>query len=370
MTSNRRPGLWRDKSILAPMVRVGTLPLRLLALKHGAGLVYSPEIVDKAIIGSRRVLNGALGTVDFVREGRLVFRTHPSEKDRLVFQIGSSDPALALEAARLVQHDVAAVDLNCGCPKKFSTQAGMGAALLRTPELLCSILRSLVEGCAVPVSAKIRLFLPPHMEHTESLIEAILQSGVSALAIHARDPGERSERHPAHWDLFRSLASGFHRANQRLYARDEDRATLILNGDVGLKDGCSHEPGWLLQQVLADAQASAFMIARAAQWNVSLFATGFTAPTPPLSVTAVTREYLVTAVRTGNHWNNTKYVLQQMWNRVAAEASGAERAAALRLVSGLQRCRSTAELTGLFGVPLDAQFQEDALMDADDGPEP
>ena len=32
---------YRGKLILAPMVRVGTLPSRLLSLKYGADLVYS-----------------------------------------------------------------------------------------------------------------------------------------------------------------------------------------------------------------------------------------------------------------------------------------------------------------------------------------
>lgn len=40
------------------MVRIGTLPTRLLALEYGANLVWGPEIVDKAIIGSERVVDG------------------------------------------------------------------------------------------------------------------------------------------------------------------------------------------------------------------------------------------------------------------------------------------------------------------------
>jgi len=31
---------YRNKLILAPMVRIGTLPLRLLALDYGADIVY------------------------------------------------------------------------------------------------------------------------------------------------------------------------------------------------------------------------------------------------------------------------------------------------------------------------------------------
>lgn len=32
---------YTNKVLLAPMVRIGTLPMRLLALRHGADIVYS-----------------------------------------------------------------------------------------------------------------------------------------------------------------------------------------------------------------------------------------------------------------------------------------------------------------------------------------
>lgn len=41
-----------NKLILAPMVRMGTLPTRLLALRYGADLVYGEEIVDYKIVSS------------------------------------------------------------------------------------------------------------------------------------------------------------------------------------------------------------------------------------------------------------------------------------------------------------------------------
>ena len=62
--------------MLAPMVRSGTctfgfksehsgktdsrfstVPTRLMALKHGATLVWSPEVVDKAILHAERVVD-------------------------------------------------------------------------------------------------------------------------------------------------------------------------------------------------------------------------------------------------------------------------------------------------------------------------
>jgi tRNA-dihydrouridine synthase 2 len=35
--------------------------------------------------------------------------------------------------------DVASIDINMGCPKHFSIQGGMGAALLKKPELACDV---------------------------------------------------------------------------------------------------------------------------------------------------------------------------------------------------------------------------------------
>ncbi len=77
---------YRNKQILAPMVRAGTLPLRLLALEHGADIVYSEEIIDRKIARCRRVINDKLGTVDFVaqsgKENVVVFRTYADSSVR------------------------------------------------------------------------------------------------------------------------------------------------------------------------------------------------------------------------------------------------------------------------------------------------
>ena len=74
-----------------------------------------------------------------MKKGKSIFETHPIEKERLIYQIGTSDPDLALQAAKIVEGDVAGVDLNCGCPKDFSLKGGMGAALLKVPDKLCAV---------------------------------------------------------------------------------------------------------------------------------------------------------------------------------------------------------------------------------------
>lgn len=53
-------------------------------------------------------------------EERIIFRTHTAAEkaqQKLIFQIGTSDAELAVEAAKLVADDVAGIDVNAGCPK-------------------------------------------------------------------------------------------------------------------------------------------------------------------------------------------------------------------------------------------------------------
>uniref|UniRef100_H2Y3I7 DUS-like FMN-binding domain-containing protein n=1 Tax=Ciona intestinalis TaxID=7719 RepID=H2Y3I7_CIOIN len=68
---------YKNKVILAPMVRIGRLPTRLLALKYGADIVYSEEIIDHRFIRCKRYVNDALGTIDFIldTDSRPLFRT-------------------------------------------------------------------------------------------------------------------------------------------------------------------------------------------------------------------------------------------------------------------------------------------------------
>lgn len=51
---------YRNKVILAPMVRIGTLPMRLLSLDYGADMVYSEELIDWKLLRCERKINGKI----------------------------------------------------------------------------------------------------------------------------------------------------------------------------------------------------------------------------------------------------------------------------------------------------------------------
>lgn len=104
---------------MAPMVRASSLPFRSLALRYGADYVFSEEIIDKRILRATRLWNEKLETIDYVMasENVILFRTVPQEKLKLILQLGTASADTALQAALVIQSDVAGIDVNMGCPK-------------------------------------------------------------------------------------------------------------------------------------------------------------------------------------------------------------------------------------------------------------
>ncbi|XP_077166211.1 tRNA-dihydrouridine(20) synthase [NAD(P)+]-like [Paroedura picta] len=298
MTVNATSLCFRNKVILAPMVRVGTLPMRLLALDYGADIVYCEELIDLKMLQCKRVVNEVLETVDFVAPNeRVVFRTCEREKDSVVFQMGTADAERALAVARLVEHDVAGIDVNMGCPKEYSTKGGMGAALLSDPDKIESILTTLVQGICKPVTCKIRIL--PSTEETISLVKKIEKTGVAAIAVHGRKKEERPQ-HPVRCDVIKAISEAV-------------SVPVIANGGSHdfIKDYSD------LRAFQEATATSSVMVARAAMWNPSIFRKEGSRPLNDLI-----QEYIKYAVRYDNHYTNTKYCLCQMLREQLENAQG------------------------------------------------
>lgn len=282
---------YRGKLVLAPMVRSGEIPTRIMALKYGADLVWGPEIVDKKLIKCVRKSSDEK-IVDFVEKdtNKVVFRTDRiKEKGKLVFQLGTADPELAVEAARIIAKDVDAIDLNCGCPKPFSTHSGMGAALLSNPDLLETILRRLVEKVGnvylIPISAKIRLLDAQNVEPTLGLIERICKTGIANLTLHCRTRNMRNREEPLRHFLPEIIAKV-----------EMHNVSLIINGAVHNRK----EFELLQQKYGADVGA---MIAENAECNPSVFSR------VPQPWKVVVPEFIRIAIAYKNYPANTKYII-------------------------------------------------------------
>jgi len=126
------------------------------------------------------------GLVSFEGTTSSIWSTHPIERPYLIYQIGTANPELAVQAALRVANDVSGVDLNCGCPKPFSTSGGMGAALLDKPDLICEILTGLRRALPPHLSVSCKIRLLPTSEATLNLVRKIVQTGISCLTVHCR----------------------------------------------------------------------------------------------------------------------------------------------------------------------------------------
>ncbi|EDQ87804.1 uncharacterized protein MONBRDRAFT_33161 [Monosiga brevicollis MX1] len=277
--------MYANKVMLAPMVRAGTLPTRLLALRYGADLVYSEELIDHRMLACRRVENPVLQTIDYIDgDGEVAFRTCAEEKNRVILQIGTSDPDRAARVAQMMAADVAGIDVNMGCPKPFSIKGDMGAALLRQPDRVRDILTSLVATTTKPITCKIRVL--PTLEETLNLVNIIQDAGVAALGIHGRVPNQRP-REPItdyQYEAIRAVAKAC-------------RIPVICNG--GSLDMDSYD------DILAfrdKCGCSSVMVARAAQYNMSIFS-----PQGLKTQQEVVKDYIKIAVDYNIVLDNMKY---------------------------------------------------------------
>lgn len=285
---------------MAPMVRVGTLPARLLALEYGADIVFCEEVIDHRILTCKRVENAKLGTVDFQLEddgaSPVIFRTCPAkERHALVFQMGTSDAERALAAGKMVEDLVAGVDVNMGCPKAYSIKGNMGAALLTQEGKVKDILSALVAGLSVPVTCKIRLLADgernPDVEQTKAFVRACCSTGIAGITVHGRTREERP-RHPNHDDVIALLKE----------ITDEFGIPLVANGGSNVVKKRQD-----VETFRKATNADSVMLARAAMWDLSIFR-----KEGPLPRDEIVRDYLRFCVRYDNTTQNTKYVVQQM----------------------------------------------------------
>jgi tRNA-dihydrouridine synthase C len=162
---------------------------------------------------------------------------------------GHAEP-LALNAARAAELGALGIDLNFGCPAKTVNRHDGGASLLKCPERIFSIVKTVRASVPanIPVTVKIRLGWDDPSACLETSVAAC-EGGASWLTVHCRTKMD-GYRPPAHWEWI---------------PRIQEKITIpvIANGDIGtVKD-------FLKCQEVSGAEQ--FMIGRAALMNPHLF---------------------------------------------------------------------------------------------------
>ena len=133
----------KNRVCLAPMAGITNLPFRIIARRFGCALAFTEMI-------------SANGLVRKTDKSYRYLRS--SSEDRpLGVQIFGADPAILFEAAQMASSLGAdLVDINMGCPVRKVVKTGAGAALLRDPGRVRSILQAVRRGTSLPLTVKLR----------------------------------------------------------------------------------------------------------------------------------------------------------------------------------------------------------------------
>lgn len=146
---------------------------------------------------------------------------YPGE-DRLIVQLFAPDEdPIARCLERLMRHEPAIIDLNCGCPVNKVVRTGAGSALMRTPEVMGRMVKLLVRETALPVSVKFRLGWDRESVNYLDFARIALDNGASMLTLHART---RSQMYSgkADWSAIARLKE----------ATKDSGAAIFASGDI------------------------------------------------------------------------------------------------------------------------------------------
>jgi tRNA-dihydrouridine synthase B len=124
---------------------------------------------------------------------------NPSKRPAIAQMIGQSIPDLVRTAEFLQGHNVAAIDLNVGCPAPIVCKKSSGGGLLRHLDHLNQILAELRKAISIPFTVKTRVGFHETGE-LDPILDVLSSHPIDMLTLHGRTVKEMYRSH-VHYDL-------------------------------------------------------------------------------------------------------------------------------------------------------------------------
>ncbi|MCQ2437834.1 MAG: tRNA dihydrouridine synthase DusB [Clostridia bacterium] len=224
---------------LAPMAGVTDAAMRLLCYEMGAGWAVSEMLSAKGWIYSQGKNKNAVELL-----------TRLPGEGLAGLQLFGSEPEYIAQAARqLSDIGFSFIDLNFGCPAPKITGNGEGSALMKTPERIGEIVRTLVEAVELPVTVKIRAGWDETCINAPEVAKICEQAGAVAIAVHGRTRMQQYAGE-ADWSVIKAV-------------KDAVSVPVIGNGDV--------RSGEDALRMVRETGCDSVMVGRAAQGNPWIF---------------------------------------------------------------------------------------------------
>lgn len=183
----------KNQVVLAPMAGISNTSYRTIIKEMGAGLIYAEMVSDKAIMFDN---------------DRTIELLKMRESERPIAQqiFGSDEDSFVIAAKKIVElmhPDI--LDINMGCPvPKIALKSQSGASLLKDPDKIEKIVRSVVNAVDIPVTVKIRSGWDSNTINCVEVAKRIENAGASAITLHARTRAQGYSG-SADWSLIKKV---------------------------------------------------------------------------------------------------------------------------------------------------------------------
>ena len=302
--------------VLAPMAGVTDLPFRKLCKEQGAGLICM-EMVSAKAISFHNKNTEALMEIDKC-------------ENPVSMQLFGSEPELmARVAAEIEERPFDILDINMGCPVPKVVNNGEGSALLKNPELIVKIVKSVSSAIKKPLTVKVRIGFENEPVDIVDIAKRVEDAGAAAIAVHGRTR-QQYYSGTADWDAIRRI-------------KEAVSIPVIGNGDVDSPEKA--------EALIKETGCDGVMIGRAVRGNPWLFRelnhyfeTGEKLSRPPVEEV---REMILRHARMQTDLKGEFTGIREMRKHVAWYTAGMRHSAALRRETNL--VSSYEELEKLLG---------------------
>ena len=165
---------------LAPMEDVTDPSFRYICKEFGADMMYTEFVPSDGLIRDAEKALRKLVTYDYEKP--------------VGIQIYGHIPEAMVEAAKMAENaaEIAGgagpdvIDINFGCPVNKIAGRGAGSGMMRYPNKMVEITKSIVNAVKLPVTVKTRLGWDDNSKIIVELAERLQDTGIKALTIHGR----------------------------------------------------------------------------------------------------------------------------------------------------------------------------------------
>ena len=223
-----------NQVVLAPMAGICDSAFRRIAKSMGCGLIGTEMVSAKSIMYDNDKTKEMLYMAD--EERPIAQQIFGAEAES--FKIASK------YIYETMKPDI--IDINMGCPvTKVAIKSQSGSALLKNPEKIEDIVKSVIESVPVPVTVKIRSGWDRKHINALEVAGIIEDAGASAIAVHPRTREDRYDV-PADWKIIKEV-------------KDAVSIPVIGNGDIW---SC-----YDAKRMIDETNCDAIMIGRAVRGN-------------------------------------------------------------------------------------------------------